>query len=376
MLIKFGKKAMHISRMTVHGLFGKSGSVTYRFNKDLNILTGRNGSGKTTVLKLAWSIISGNILLALREVNFKSCLIETDEYSCHVIRTGAASCKVEMESEQGRFLFEDDSDGEDDFFGEFAETKAAGVLTSKGSSIFFPTFRRIEGGFSISPMNLSRSRTGVKSEGELEDALVAISRKLTNNDHLFVAAVSSQDIVSLLLKRYASLSEEINSFQGDVTKSVIEKIRRYERTRNTLEEADSLLSETRAEIEKIEEFSTLTLTPFDAARSLVEKLFQHKGISFGKRINFGDAAAAVNSDALSAGEKQMLSFICYNAFHKNSIIFIDEPELSLHVDWQRKLCSILESQESGNQFIFATHSPFIYAKYPDKEVSVGIDRGE
>ncbi len=71
----------------------------------------------------------------------------------------------------------------------------------------------------------------------------------------------------------------------------------------------------------------------------------------------------------------MLSFICYNAFHKNSIVFIDEPELSLHVDWQRQLYPILKSQESGNQFIFATHSPFIYGKYPDKEVMVGSDKG-
>ncbi|EDZ47000.1 conserved hypothetical protein [Rhodobacterales bacterium Y4I] len=72
----------------------------------------------------------------------------------------------------------------------------------------------------------------------------------------------------------------------------------------------------------------------------------------------------------------MLSFICYNAFYKNSVIFIDEPELSLHVDWQRQLFHILNGQESGNQFVFATHSPFIYGKYPDKEIAIGFDRGE
>ena len=367
---------MRIEKMTVHGLFGKHGVVTYDFNRDLNILTGRNGSGKTTVLKLAWSIISGNILLALREVNFKSCLVVTDEYSCNVIRTAPFSCKVELEIEGATYVFEDDSEDPEEGFGEFAETKAAKILITRGSSIFFPTFRRIEGGFSIAPMSTNRLRAGAKSDGDLEEALVAISRKLTKRDHLFVAALSSQDIVNLLLKKYASLSEEINSFQGEVTKNVIEMIRRYERTRSTLEQADAILAETRGEIEKIEEFSSLTLTPFNAARSLVEKLFQHKGISFGTRINFGDAAAAVNSDALSAGEKQMLSFICYNAFSNNSVIFIDEPELSLHVDWQRRLCSILESQESSNQFIFATHSPFIYSKYPDKEVSVAQDKGE
>jgi predicted ATP-dependent endonuclease of OLD family len=365
---------MKVKRMIVTGMFGDTGTATYHFNQDLNILTGRNGSGKTSVLKLVWAIISGNILLALREVDFKTCLVETDEYSCYVIRTGQVSCKVELEIDGKHLLLEDDGD-EENHFTTYAENKAESYLTERGSSIFFPTFRRIEGGFSLSSTT-SRQRQGAKGEGDLEEALVTISRKLTNKDHLFVAALSSQDIVSLLLTRYATLSEEINTFQSDVTKSVIGKIKKYESTANNQDEANALLSETRREIEKIEEFSKVTLAPFDAARLLVQRLFQNKGISFGKRLNFGDAAGSVNSDALSAGEKQMLSFICYNAFYKNSIIYIDEPELSLHVDWQRKLCAILESQESGNQFIFATHSPFIYAKYPDKEVSVGVDKGE
>lgn len=361
--------------MTVNGLFGKPGVTTYNFNSDLNILTGRNGSGKTTVMKLAWAIISGNILLALREVNFKSCTVGTDEYTCTVIRTAPMYCKVELEIDGEYYVLEDDADDPENYT-EYAEDKAHSLMIGKGSSIFFPTFRRIEGGFSITPATPTRARAGAKSNGELEDSLVSISRKLSNEGHSFVAALSSQDIVSLLLKRYTTLSEEINAFQGEVTKSVIEKIRQYEKTQNNRQDADALLSETRAEIEKIEDFSLRTLTPLNAVRNLVERLFQHSGISFGTRLSFGDAAAAVTSDALSAGEKQMLSFICYNAFHKNSIIFIDEPELSLHVDWQRKLYSILESQESGNQFIFATHSPFIYAKYPDKEVSVGVDKGE
>ncbi|WP_404977927.1 AAA family ATPase [Agrobacterium tumefaciens] len=57
-------------------------------------------------------------------------------------------------------------------------------------------------------------------------------------------------------------------------------------------------------------------------------------------------------------------------------IFIDEPELSLHVDWQRQLFPLLLSQQQSNQFIIATHSPFIYSKYPDREVVVDPDRGD
>ena len=327
-------------------------------------------------MKLGWFIISGNILLALKEVNFKSCSIITSEYTCTVIRTGPMHCKIELEIGGEKHLFEDDeSDPDFDVFGESAENKANPLLMSAGNSIFLPTFRRIEGGFSMTSVTPARARSGHRPESDIDEALSSLSRKLSNKEHQFIAAISTQDIVSLLLKRYAGFSEEINAFQGQVSRSVIDKIKQYEKTQSPRQEADALLSETRAEIEKIEEFRTETMLPLDAVRTLAEKLFQHAGISFGKRLSFGDAAEAVNSDVLSAGEKQMLSFICYNAFHKNSIVFIDEPELSLHVDWQRQLYPILQSQNSGNQFIFATHSPFIYGKYPDKEVAVGVDRG-
>ncbi|PHX34475.1 hypothetical protein AO284_21935 [Pseudomonas sp. NZIPFR-PS2] len=178
----------------------------------------------------------------------------------------------------------------------------------------------------------ARARPGSRAELEIDETLSSLSRKLSNKEHVFISAISTQDVTSLLLRRYAAFSEEINAFQANVSRHVIDKIRQYEKTQSERHEADALLSETRAEIEKIEEFRSETMKPLDAIRMLVEKLFQHTGI--------------------------------------------DEPELSLHVDWQRQLYPILQSQESGNQFIFATHSPFIYGKYPDKEVSIGNDKGE
>ncbi|PWW31598.1 AAA family ATPase [Chromohalobacter israelensis] len=367
---------MHLEKITVSGLFGEAEEKTLELNRDLNIITGRNGSGKTTLLKLSWFIMSGNILLALREVEFKVCELVTSEYRCKVIRTGPQHCTVEYEDEDEFYLFEDTPEVEEFDFLESAEDRANPLLSSIGSSVFFPTFRRIEGGFSMDSGRKSRNRNLLNASSEIDDALASLSKRLGNEEHIFVSAISTQDIVQLLLKRYASFSEEINSFQAEVSKTVIDKIRRYEEIDEENKDANSILSETRIDIESIETFRKETMKPLDAVRVLVEKLFQHSGISFGTRLSFGDAAAAVNSNLLSAGEKQMLSFICYNAFYKNSVIFIDEPELSLHVDWQRQLFNVLNGQESGNQFIFATHSPFIYGKYPDKEIAIGFDRGE
>jgi recombinational DNA repair ATPase RecF len=36
-------------------------SDKFYFNEDLNILTGKNGCGKTTILKTMWYIVSGNL---------------------------------------------------------------------------------------------------------------------------------------------------------------------------------------------------------------------------------------------------------------------------------------------------------------------------
>ncbi|ARW15997.1 AAA family ATPase [Komagataeibacter europaeus] len=371
---------MILKSVSVLGLFGSKPEVNYIFNDDLNIITGRNGSGKTTIMKLAWFIVSGNILNALREIEFRSVTVETDLYKCSVFRTGPLTCRIELTTRKGTKTYEDSEvfDGDRDFFTppKAAEDQVNPILRNEGGSIFFPTFRRIEGGFSMQQSTSSnRSRPWAIAEAEIDDILSSLSRRLTNKNHVFVSAISTEDVVSLLRKRFSEFSEEINKYQAKISKNVIDKIKVYQREESNREYADTLLSETREEIEKIESFRSEKMRPFDAVTKLVENLFQHSGISFGPRLNFGDAAEAVNSDVLSAGEKQMLSFICYNAFTNDSIIFIDEPELSLHVDWQRRLYPILHKQNPKNQFIFATHSPFIYGKYPDKEVALSADRG-
>jgi len=73
---------------------------------------------------------------------------------------------------------------------------------------------------------------------------------------------------------------------------------------------------------------------------------------------------------LSHGEKLILMFLM--EFHKNkwkdSIVLIDEPEMSLHPDWQIKLIPILEKLGKNNQFIIATHSTKIIYPFEEDEV--------
>jgi len=73
---------------------------------------------------------------------------------------------------------------------------------------------------------------------------------------------------------------------------------------------------------------------------------------------------------LSHGEKLLLTFLI--EFHKNkwsnSVILIDEPEMSLHPDWQIKLIPLLQELGKNNQFIIATHSQEIVYSFEEDEV--------
>ena len=64
---------------------------------------------------------------------------------------------------------------------------------------------------------------------------------------------------------------------------------------------------------------------------------------------------------LSSGEKQLfLRTLAIKMLNpENSIILIDEPELSLHPKWQQKIVDVYRKIGKNNQIIIATHSPHI-----------------
>lgn len=62
---------------------------------------------------------------------------------------------------------------------------------------------------------------------------------------------------------------------------------------------------------------------------------------------------------LSSGEKQILYIMLKVLLQEkqNYIVFMDEPELSLHVDWQEKLIDKILQLNPNCQLVIATHSP-------------------
>lgn len=67
--------------------------------------------------------------------------------------------------------------------------------------------------------------------------------------------------------------------------------------------------------------------------------------------------------ALSSGERQLVVMLAHLAFNPNlstsGIFIVDEPELSLHMDWQEKFVDAVIQANPKVQIILATHSPAI-----------------
>ena len=64
---------------------------------------------------------------------------------------------------------------------------------------------------------------------------------------------------------------------------------------------------------------------------------------------------------LSSGEKQML-LILLTVLLQNSlpyVLFMDEPEVSLHFEWQKRLITLVRELNPNVQVILTTHSPAV-----------------
>jgi len=77
--------------------------------------------------------------------------------------------------------------------------------------------------------------------------------------------------------------------------------------------------------------------------------------------------------ALSSGERQIVTLI-YSATHMSGqrVVLIDEPEISLHIDWQSQLVPEMVAQLHNRQIITCTHSPMIGAEYEDQMIKLEI----
>ena len=76
-------------------------------------------------------------------------------------------------------------------------------------------------------------------------------------------------------------------------------------------------------------------------------------------IYFTENKKIINWYDCSKGEKNLLCLllIVFLFRNKNTIFIFDEPDLSIHIEWQSKLLQVFLELAPNSQFFISTHSP-------------------
>jgi len=99
-------------------------------------------------------------------------------------------------------------------------------------------------------------------------------------------------------------------------------------------------------------------------QDFIDRLFADTGkkiLRTENEIRFTQIGEILVPYQLSSGEKQILSILLTVLVedNKNYVLFMDEPEVSLHVDWQSQLIDLILELNPNVQIILTTHSPAV-----------------
>ena len=99
-------------------------------------------------------------------------------------------------------------------------------------------------------------------------------------------------------------------------------------------------------------------------QDLVDELFTATAKTINRTSNeifFEQYGETISPYMLSSGEKQILVIMLTALVQENKhcVMLMDEPEISLHIEWQQRLVNIIRTLNPNVQIILCTHSPAI-----------------
>lgn len=166
--------------------------------------------------------------------------------------------------------------------------------------------------------------------------------------------LSSPDITSRIQEHIAAVSSTIKAVKGLKSDLDFSPLEARARTGQVIKMSLEAEKRTEEVFSQVNQFLT-TLATF-----VSNKIFQFDG---GELVIKG--VESIPLSKLSSGEKQLLILFIEALLQKQQpyIFLADEPELSLHISWQRQIISAITKLNPNAQVIVATHSPEIAAKF-------------
>jgi predicted ATPase len=134
--------------------------------------------------------------------------------------------------------------------------------------------------------------------------------------------------------------------------------------------ASAHIREVVAEFAKVLKQVDEAMEPERLIQELIAGLYTGaKHVEFNRRgIEVKAKEVAIPLESLSSGEKQLLRILVETVVADKDSILIDEPELSMHVDWQHQLVDAMRIVNPAVQIILATHSPEVMAELSESSI--------
>lgn len=389
----------HLVSATIHGLAGRKEYISLTFDRFVNVVYGLNGSGKTSLLKILHSAMSGDATI-LENVPFTTATVEI--YSKSFNKTFKRSTitpepkrpdpqrelRPEIETRIEFFEYVRHQRRKQTRFqwvSEPPETKQKDKLTH-WKHRYLPTAC-----LHVSDEPFLRTSPPQVEDTLTEDLLdqyfaVTVQRLWSSYTSQILRAVRDAQERGLESILRAVLSP---SPRGRGRRQALDMDKAYESVSKFLErrggakkigtredfesrfKTDKALRGVVHDIYQIEQDIDRAMAARRQLQQLIEKLY-----TGGKHVVFRDDGIGVNDAdgnqiglaSLSSGEKHLMRILVETLLSEDNTILIDEPELSMHIDWQHDLIANLRLLNSGVQLILATHSPEVMAEVVDERI--------
>ncbi len=322
-------KITHISKVKISKLWGYSDlNFEWKLNPDVNVLAGDNGSGKSTILKLLLPVIFEsfrkkmmNILTLAEKVEI---YFNNDICASYLMVAGSAKEFEDKNIDYKKLMKE---------LLKRQEEKNSYLIEEIQSFVFSTTKNNIK----------------INSQIKLPTFTIIDTFDQELKEKEIIQKLSNDEVKTELDWQIDQLQEQYKDYLINIGKRANEVLKR------AITNGTAGLAKAEQEIDKKKNIFFDMID--DLFKNTQKKIDQDKNeISFIQREK-----DIISPYQLSAGEKQILVILLTALVqdNKHSVMIMDEPEISLHTDWQESLIDNIRKLNENAQIIIATHSPSI-----------------
>jgi predicted ATP-binding protein involved in virulence len=380
---KLDEQCMHINSMSTFNIFGSVESRTIALDSPVVIFTGYNGAGKSTLLGVLHSTLS--------VAKGQEYLFPKSDWGCRVKFSDDSEVlhvkTIRQLPDNFSAVRSGKSKSRDLLKAFYNDIQAA--IDARGDNKNVIVKREGEGRTEKST-NVMRLMPGKMNSPFEWPASVLYGDEVfsSKQDELDSKKFEDLDIFSKkknLDKTFFLLQTEfsIQAKSGSVDNSSSELIDVIEKTIGLMKRmggSNKELLQTQVEaLEKIRDSKFRSNPLIKEANLFFSSTNREVRIAANGFLYMKTSHGDVQWYDFSKGEKTLLCLllVAHLTGDKNMIFLLDEPDLSLHIKWQRQLLPSMRALSPNTQFIVATHSPALVGRTENEAiVNVGaISKG-